>query len=295
MITLREKGINYNVAIQTAVVTCSPSETEEQIVLLKPSGEILDRIRCTMDYRLGSGGMATEIHQEPEPDGARLIVRYVPRFPSLDASPDWKPDTHDILFHGRDYGFAADERALHRVATKPAQSDVWIRKGLCRARISDGKFAVLYPPLERPEEQMRAAQSLRVEYRSGNFDKWKLAVVGGREEVKNLVSAISVKGTIQPTGETGEVTDLASAISMQRAVRPIGEIGSFGSMPIRFLLPNGGTMTASFDTATQMWLEGWGQIELGSTDFYDKICTLLSKRGGKPVKLANEYGGHRWP
>ena len=77
MFRLRENGIEYNVAVQTAIEPCIPCVGEQQIVLLKPSGEILDRIQCQMTIKLGTGRRTTEPRQEPEPDSARAIVRYV--------------------------------------------------------------------------------------------------------------------------------------------------------------------------------------------------------------------------
>ena len=104
-------------------------------------------------------------------------------------------------------------------------------------------------------------------------------------QVKELVSAISGRQTFQSTGGTGEAKDLASVISVQRPLRPIAELGNFRSSAIQLLLPDGGAMTVSFDTPTRLTLEGWGCLDLGSTDFYDKMCAMLSKREGKPVKL----------
>ena len=80
---------------------------------------------------------------------------------------------------------------------------------------------------------------------------------------------------------------MASAISPQQPLQPIGEVGPYRSSAIQFLLPNGGAMTASFDTPTRLWLAGWGRLDLSSRDFYDQLCAMLSKREGKPVRLAD--------
>ncbi len=286
MSTLRENASVYAVAVQGAFGGSLPDIFGQQIVLLKPSERILDRLQCEIDLRIGR--LTTEIHQEPEADGARVIIRFVgtPRGWPGHETPAWYHDYHVIRFRGRTYLFRADQWILR--TGKPAEPDVWARKGLCRVKISEGKLSVLFPPLERPDEELRTALSLRVKYHSENdWNDWHSAVVDDREVVKNLVSTISVQGTAQPTGGTGGVKDLASAISVRRPLQPIEEIGSNRSNAIQLLLPNGRAMTVRFDRPTTLTLEGWGQMKLHSRDFYDKLCGLLTKRTGKPVKLAD--------
>jgi hypothetical protein len=107
---------------------------------------------------------------------------------------------------------------------------------------------------------MRAAQSLRVgNYNFGN--EWKVGVVDNTGEVKDLVSAFSVQGTLRCN------------------------VGIGCGTTIQFLLPSGEAMEVAFRTPTQLTLDGWGHITLRSRDFYDKIRELLSKREGKPVRF----------
>ena len=121
MFRLREKGIEYNVAVQTAIEPCIPCVGKQQIVLLKPSGEILDRVQCQMTIKLGTGSMSTDVYREPEPDGARFVVRYLGsagKLPGGGDIPAWLHEMHDIVFHGRDHGFEADSDFLR--TGKPA-------------------------------------------------------------------------------------------------------------------------------------------------------------------------------
>ena len=290
MVTLRANGTEYGLAIQGADSCCTDGIRGEQIVLLEPRGKLLDRIQCSiLKSPLGRENLSVEIHQAPQVDGAQVIIRFVGRSVSFRGGkeiPAWFHNYHSILYHGRDYSFWTDDRILK--TEKRLEPDVWSKKGLCRAKILDGKLSIIFPRLEQPEDQMLAARSLRVKYHSEhNPDGWTSAVFDDREEVKNLVSAISVRATGQLTGGTGEVKDLASAISVRRLVQPIAEIGDYRSNAIQLLLPSGGAMIITFDTPTNLTLEGWGHIELSSRGFYDKLCGLLTKREGRPVKLAD--------
>ena len=129
-------------------------------------------------------------------------------------------------------------------------------------KVTAGKFSILFPELERPEERMGTAQSILVKYRT--WSEWKSDVIDNSNEIRDLVSAISVRRTLRCR---------AGGIDQD-------------SSTVRFLLPDGQSMTIAFGTPTHLTLEDWGQIDLGSGDFYDKICAVLSKREGRPVKLA---------
>ncbi len=110
MQTLRENGVEYALAIQFAKGASLPGIVGQQVVLVKPTGEILDRIQCNIAQRLGSGTLATEVCQEPEPDGTQVIIRIIPPPWHTNESPAWLHDGHSILFRGRDYSFGTDVR-----------------------------------------------------------------------------------------------------------------------------------------------------------------------------------------
>ena len=76
LVGARKNGVDYRVTIQSRYRAFIPCVGTQQIVLLKPSGEIIDRLQCQMTIKLGTGSMSTEVLQKAERDGAQLVVRY---------------------------------------------------------------------------------------------------------------------------------------------------------------------------------------------------------------------------
>lgn len=137
-------------AVAVQVVEPGTRMSAQQIVLLTAKGEIVDRVQCDINSRYGR--TKTEILPKPDPDGAQIIIRFAGyKLPS--GKETWWHNLHTIVHDGK-------SRTYYQQNTdKP---DIWAEKGLCRIKIADRKFVVVFPdprgkggitPLEESDEK----------------------------------------------------------------------------------------------------------------------------------------------
>lgn len=127
----------YVVAIVHAEDISLPGVEAQQLVLLDSRGRILDKIACGINSRYGTTKVEATDKAE---DGARLVIRFVPHKYNKSSWHNW----HTITRGGRDHTYREPESG------KPNE---WDREGLCRVAIKSGKFAVVYPDLEKAERR----------------------------------------------------------------------------------------------------------------------------------------------
>jgi hypothetical protein len=132
-VKLSSGGKVYVVVILTAEGESIPGTAAEQLVLITEDGEILDKLFCEINSRYGSVG--TQVKSPPEPDGAQLAIVF---FPGPGNSSRWH-NWHTISYGGKRYTFSEKESK---------EPTVWDEKGLCRVKIEDDKFVVLFPELK---------------------------------------------------------------------------------------------------------------------------------------------------
>lgn len=138
----------YAVVVQTADTESVPGIWAQQVVLLTAGGKILDKLGCDINSRLGE--TKTQIHETPEKDGAQVVVRFVAR----DAN-QWWHGRHAIVYEGKTYTFWVDRDEhgfWHPTVNKP---NIWTENGLCRVKIVNDKFSVIFPKLETPEKESK--------------------------------------------------------------------------------------------------------------------------------------------
>ncbi len=122
-----------------------PGEDTQYLLLLDQDGHLLDRLSCSISNRLTrmfveSGDFRSEVPEAPAPDGAHLVLRYVPE-KGGSVSGNW---SHEITHRGKTYHFHWDQG---RPGTVPSAD--WAEKGLCRVAVREGTFAVLFPDLRQ--------------------------------------------------------------------------------------------------------------------------------------------------
>jgi len=136
----------YVVAILSAPMAGIPDTAIQQLVLLGPKGQFLDKVACAINSRYGT--LKTDVKKDSESDGAHLIVRFYPG--SLNKTP-WH-NWHTITCEGKAFTF--------REPFAQPQED-WLKKGLCRIAIRDGKFAVVFPKLEKSDAEVLKEKSAK--------------------------------------------------------------------------------------------------------------------------------------
>jgi hypothetical protein len=141
-----EVGGGYVVAALGGASPCIvPGEDMQHLILLDRQGRLLDRLCCSISNRLtrmfaDSGTFRTEVHARPQPDGAVAVIRYTPREGERVAGNY----DHEIHRGGRIHTFSWDQNTPGCI-----KSAEWEAKGLCRVAVQDGKFAIVFPSLER--------------------------------------------------------------------------------------------------------------------------------------------------
>jgi hypothetical protein len=141
---IREGEQKYVVAVLRGNSHVMPGYDSQYLLLLDHEGRLLDRLTCAMNNRLTRmfvdyyGVFRTEVPDAAE-DGAQLIIRYIPE-DGGSISGNW---SHQITHRGKTGGFTWNQDFGGSIPVAE-----WDKKGLCRVRIHDGKFAVLFPKLE---------------------------------------------------------------------------------------------------------------------------------------------------
>lgn len=132
-VALRSGEKVYVVAILGRQSRVMPGTSAQQIVLISQDGEFLDKLACHINNRYGY--IDTEIRTPPDPDGSQTVIVFKPKVLNSSGWHAW----HKITYAGKTYDFREDEKE---------QPSVWDEKGLCRVKIADGRFVVLFPELK---------------------------------------------------------------------------------------------------------------------------------------------------
>lgn len=244
VVTVPVRDTRYVVAVQSIEAMGVPGTSAQQLVLLTPEGKILDRLQCHINSRYGR----LEASVSHDGAGARIAILFEARV-RHEKGNGWH-NWHTIAFRGRFYTFREKETD---------EFNEW-DQGLCRAEIADGKFAVVFPRLEWPEEELAHAVSLRIRYPVGT--ETKHVDVSDRGRIAALFAAMAV-----------EATEPGSGVNCGHTTR------------IDVRLPSGELARLVFRRPTFLHREGWGRIHLASTAFHDKVADIVAKAEGKPVEL----------
>jgi hypothetical protein len=143
---LQVLGRSYGVLVQRYLgAGMSAGNEVRQVVLVTPKGRILDRLRCGISNRYGD--LEVEVHERPT-DGAHIVIRFVPVVYPWEEKPAslWH-NYHEIIYHHKLYRFSVAS------PVDPLTPTEWNEKGLCRLRVENDKFVVLFPKLEHPERE----------------------------------------------------------------------------------------------------------------------------------------------
>jgi hypothetical protein len=127
-----------------------PGDDTQYLLLLDQEGRLLDRLSCSISNRLTrmfveSGDFRAEVSEAPQPDGAQLVLRYVPE-KGGSVSGNW---SHEITHRGKTYRFHWGQFYWNQGRPGAVPSVEWAAKGLCRVAVREGKFAVLFPHLRQ--------------------------------------------------------------------------------------------------------------------------------------------------
>ncbi len=137
-VQLKSNGKLYVVAIlgSSRSVVAIPGVSAQQLVLISQEGDLLDKLGCGINSRYGL--IRTEVRVPPASDGAQLVLVFRPHYDSS----GWH-NYHDITYGGKTFRFREEQSE---------QPSVWDRKGLCRVKVEQGTFRVLFPELKRKED-----------------------------------------------------------------------------------------------------------------------------------------------
>jgi hypothetical protein len=122
--------------------------SDQCLTIVDGEGSFVDSLLCYTDCPVPGGLMLntpdgilyTDVLDRPESDGAQFIIRCE----KLDEiSGEWN---HEITLHGRSHRFSWDQ------TNRDTRFAEWMQKGLCRIAVRDGRFEVLWPPLEAGKE-----------------------------------------------------------------------------------------------------------------------------------------------
>jgi hypothetical protein len=130
-IALVSGEVEYVVVILGTNSISVPGTEAQKILLLDGAGKVNDRLSCGINSRYGS--LVTEF---PQDDKAQFVIRFV------SATQSGWHNWHTINYEGQSYTFWTKERA--------EQVD-WVRRGLVRLAVRDGKLSVIFPELTRRE------------------------------------------------------------------------------------------------------------------------------------------------
>jgi hypothetical protein len=127
---LRSGQKNYVLVILGAPLIGVPGISAQQLILLNEDGQILDKVSCDINSRYGE--VVTEVKEEDEaPDGAKVIMV----FKSNNHSSVWH-NWHAITYGGSTSIFQESEKDL---------PSIWNKQGLCRIRVEDDRFVIVFP------------------------------------------------------------------------------------------------------------------------------------------------------
>ena len=244
----------YTLAVQSNVPLSIPGISMRQVVLLTPSGTILDRVRCEINSRYGS--TKTEILDEPSTDGARIVIEFVGlAFPSGASTLDQR--WHTIWFRDRFWTFWTNRASGEGGPTK------WTERGLCRIGIADDKLVVLFPKLEMPN--FGKAKSLRLRYRIDEVEKQ--LTIDDPKQVADLLSKMNVVGREQEGGVGGE----------------------YARATIDFVMPDGSTVSMGI-LSSRMFAGGVkiGRIHIETDALYKALRQIVFEATGTTVDLSKE-------
>jgi hypothetical protein len=124
-----------------------PGTDTQYLLLLDRQGRVRDLLSCWISNRLtgrsvDSGDFRTEVPGAPGPDGAEMVLRYVPEKGGSVSDCGYC----EIAYRWKTYRFRWDEGSPGAI---PAAE--WAEKGLCRVAVREGKFAILFPDLRRAD------------------------------------------------------------------------------------------------------------------------------------------------
>jgi hypothetical protein len=130
----------YAIAVQTVEPVTVPGMAAQQVVLVTAQGTILDRVQCDINSRYGT--MRTEVLPKPDADGARVVIRFVGHKAPDGRRLAWH-NWHTIVHEGKGRTFREKETD---------QPSIWNEKGLCRIKVAEDKFSLVFPDVRAPEE-----------------------------------------------------------------------------------------------------------------------------------------------
>jgi len=126
---LRSGQKNYVLVILGAPRMGVPGISAQQLILLNEDGQILDKVSCDINSRYGE--VITEIKEDEAQDGAQVIMV----FKSNNRSSGWH-NWHAITYGGSTSTFWESEKDL---------PSIWNKQGLCRIKVGDDRFAIVFP------------------------------------------------------------------------------------------------------------------------------------------------------
>ena len=236
---VRASGKPYVLAVQVAEPVPFPGISAQQIVLVTPDGVILDRLRCEINSRYGV--TTTEVLPEPASDGAQFVIRFLGH--NFTGKPTLSHHWHKITFRENSYTFRRKENET---------PDEWNKRGLCRAKIADGKLAIVFPDLELPE--FHKARAIRFGYTTRNGRK--SVTIEDPKELRELLSAIVVKGGVHGYGPA----------NVRR------------EETVDFVMPDGTTIATAFVTPESLVGPSvWWAIYLESAKFHEMLLEQVRR------------------
>ena len=125
-------GKPYVVAVMSPEVRWSPGTSVQQLILLDQNGRILDKLACSTGSRFGV--VRTEVKASPAADGAQIVIRYI--------SDTGLPGGHAGHF------ITHDQEPVLFTEGDELRSAVWKKKGLCRIRVADDRFEIVFPEMK---------------------------------------------------------------------------------------------------------------------------------------------------
>jgi hypothetical protein len=120
----------YVVLIMSKRGQSIPGMSAQQVILVGRDGRLLDKLVCHINSRYGELG--TEVRVPSDSDGAQILIVFHPMWES--GRHHW----HEIIYGNKSFRFQEGYE----------KQTVWSRKGLCRVKIADDKFVVLFPELK---------------------------------------------------------------------------------------------------------------------------------------------------
>ena len=127
---------NYVVVLLSKPAPGKPATETRKIILFDEHGKFLDSLSCSISSRYGT--LLTGYPKRDEDDGAQFVIRFVTNLKSK-----WH-NWHTITHGENKYTFEAAEKH------EPID---WVNRGLVRVAIKNGKFRILFPEVNEPENK----------------------------------------------------------------------------------------------------------------------------------------------